>query len=218
MRATIYLIRHAESLANKASATIGQPDGEPLSAEGKIQAKKLNDILKKINKPGKYIKIFSSPTRRALDTAKIALDGIDPGFKNIKILEDLTEMRHGEWTNKSRDIYKNAEVQENIRRYPADFKAPGGESKKMVEERMDRTLRKLAESHVTELQSAEEDTEEIILVFTHGVAIKCFLAGITGCSHADSHLIPIDNTSITKVVFEEYKWKIIFQNNADHLK
>jgi len=64
----ILLIRHGQSQANLEGIVQGNMDS-PLSATGIQQARKLQQFL-----PQTYDHIYSSPLRRALDTALLAMD------------------------------------------------------------------------------------------------------------------------------------------------
>lgn len=66
----IYIVRHGETDSNKAGKLMGQRIDESLNAEGLKQARKLAEDLAL----DKFDVIFSSPLKRAVETAKIISD------------------------------------------------------------------------------------------------------------------------------------------------
>ncbi|TYB31933.1 MAG: histidine phosphatase family protein, partial [Candidatus Mcinerneyibacterium aminivorans] len=62
----IYFVRHGETKGNKEKKFRGRTD-YPLNENGKNQAKKLKEKLKKY----KFDKLLTSPLKRAHETAKI---------------------------------------------------------------------------------------------------------------------------------------------------
>ena len=65
----IYIVRHGETDWNKEHRIQGHVD-IPLNDQGKLDAKKAKDKLKKV----KFDVVFSSPLSRAYETAKIITD------------------------------------------------------------------------------------------------------------------------------------------------
>ncbi len=89
---TIYLIRHAESTANTKLWLIGGRSNQvELSTLGKQQAKELGLRLEQLKVEG--LPVYSSPAKRTLDTAKIALKL--SSSRGIKIIDDLQEVSAG---------------------------------------------------------------------------------------------------------------------------
>ncbi|PKM91913.1 MAG: phosphohistidine phosphatase SixA, partial [Euryarchaeota archaeon HGW-Euryarchaeota-1] len=76
----IYIVRHGDALE-------GEPDElRELSEKGKKQAKKVGKILKNLD--AEISEIFSSPLKRAIQTAEIITEGINFNGE-IKITELL---------------------------------------------------------------------------------------------------------------------------------
>lgn len=110
---TIYLIRH--STPNR----INVPNKEiPLSEEGILKANKLKDIID-INT---IDEVYSSSYKRAYETAKILSD-------NVIIDSRLDERKIGDLTNVPKSMWIT-------QLYDEDAKAPNGESRKEVTNRM----------------------------------------------------------------------------------
>ena len=89
-----------------------------------------------------------------------------------------------------------------------NFTPPNGESQKTVEERMINWVEE------TLLNNYRDDS--VVGVFTHGMAIKCFLRGVIGFSPKITYKIPLDNTSITRLTYSK-RWDILAIGDSSHL-
>lgn len=102
-----YFFRHGQTNENEAGERYGTGTDAWLTKSGEEQAKKLNQFLF-----DKNIDIaYSSPLKRAVDTAKIAV-----GNPDIKIITDerLTETAFGFWYDK--DDEKQKHIMDNFNR------------------------------------------------------------------------------------------------------
>lgn len=86
MKTTLLLVRHGETEWNKLGKFQGCTDIE-LSKDGINQAENL-----KLKLNEEFDVIYSSPLKRAYETAKILAKD-----KDITILEDIREINFGEW-------------------------------------------------------------------------------------------------------------------------
>ena len=124
---SIYIFRHGETDWNVQRRFQGHTD-IPLNENGRSQAKELGKVIKDLN----LEVILSSDLSRAVETAKIATDGL-----NIPIIKtkNLREAILGEPEGKLRDEIIQQYGQESWERWlssdPADmdFAYPGGETK-----------------------------------------------------------------------------------------
>lgn len=88
----LYILRHAQSMANKTHKVVGSQDS-PLSDLGRRQAEIAGQTIKKhLN----FDVIISSPLSRALETAQIVAKQIELNPKQIIALPDLRERDLGE--------------------------------------------------------------------------------------------------------------------------
>lgn len=120
----IYLVRHGQSLSNISQRFSGITDVE-LSDLGKEQAKKAGLILNRY-----YIKnIFSSPLKRAHDTAKI-IAGVIQHKNQIIIENSLMEINFGLFENLTwEEIYLKYENEaQNWLNQKLQYRFPQGES------------------------------------------------------------------------------------------
>lgn len=153
MDVQIVLVRHGETAWSKLGKHTGRTDLE-LTTTGKEQAVRVGQTLKEWN----FTRRFSSPFKRALDTAK--LSGV-PG--PVEQLQDLAEWDYGELEGKT-----NSEI---VNEFPYFDKwsvkeVPGGESVEDVGKRAARV--------VDELEKAAQNGP--IVVFAHGHLLSVLVA------------------------------------------
>lgn len=126
----IYLFRHAQSLDNENHIFCGWRDPD-LSKKGKIDCAELAELLKFKD----FTLVYSPDLRRNLETVTAVLK-FHPKTKTV-IDERLRERNYGELQGRTHlQIMKdNLELYLKYHR-SYDFPPPGGESIKMVEERV----------------------------------------------------------------------------------
>lgn len=202
MSTILYIIRHAEAEGNKYRIFHGITDSS-LTPNGINQAKK---VARSLSKYG-IKKIYSSDLKRAYDTAKEFSDitGID-----INTSEQLREIDGGLW--------ENMPWSELAEKYPDEFysweksphkhKMPQGESITDLRIRAWKILDKIA----------YENRGNTVAIFTHGTVIKVLIGLINKIDFAELKNIKWhENTSVTKVIYENDDFEIKFEGNYDHL-
>lgn len=155
----ILLVRHGESEANAEGRLQGRLD-LPLSERGRAQARQLGAWLARHRV--EWDVVYSSPLRRARQTAEILLAEVASGSKEIETDAELCEMDVGNLEGLSR-----ADI---LARYPeflarpitelADFSAFGGESYVALTARIEGIIRRWVERH--------RAAEQRLLVVAHG--------------------------------------------------
>lgn len=198
----VYFFRHAESVANTSPEIIGgRSNHSPLSSLGQRQALQLRERL--LRERIELDEVYSSPAVRCIQTGKIAL----PNY-SLTIDDRLQELDQGEWTGKNR---KEMYTPEAINKMNADhwnFKAQEGESQAEVAKRMKEFL----------IEKIENADRKIVLgIFGHGGAIKYTLADLFDMNKQIAWRIPIDNTSITCIRYQEGLWIPAKINDSAHL-
>lgn len=161
---TILLVRHGENDWVKKHRLAGWIEGVRLNENGRQQAVAAADRLAAL--PVKAL--YSSPVLRCRETAEfIATNQNLP----VNILEDVGEVRYGEWEGKK--IKKLAKKKEwfTVQFYPSRMKFPGGETLRQVQARGVDALETLAEAH---------NNNDIIVVVSHADLIKLVLAHYLG--------------------------------------
>lgn len=201
----IYFIRHAESEMNdKWSHLIGGRSNEAhLTEKGNSQAKLLGKRLKE--REDSFDEVYTSISNRAIETAKQA------GFNEERIIKasEIVELSQGDWELKpKKEVYTDDLIKE-INKDNWNFTPPNGESQRNVEERMLKWVK--------EKLFPRYDQDPKIAVFTHGVAIKCLLRGIMDFRSPMTRKVDLENTSITRLKYDEEGWHVISVNDTSHL-
>ena len=132
MKLHIYLFRHGQTTFNRDKIFTGWKDAK-LTKKGILDARKVAAKLK-----GKRIDVaFCSHTSRSRDTLKEVLR-FHPECKAIVVNDSIIERSYGKFAGKKHqtiiDRYGQAEYDKWHRAY--DYPPPGGESLRMVEERV----------------------------------------------------------------------------------
>lgn len=165
MATTIVLVRHGETDWNRERRFQGHAD-VPLNDEGRRQALELADRL-----AGEaYSAAYSSPLKRALETAQILASRL--GFE-IEQRENLKEVDVGSWCGLTTTEVERR-YPEGFRRWARDWSGgwPDGETYDDLGRRVVADLQTIAARH----------PEGRVLAVTHGGAIRAVLAAIAGLS------------------------------------
>lgn len=197
----IYLIRHGRTEYNILGKYQGISDIS-LNEIGEIQSKKLVNYFKDI----KIDKIFISNLKRTNETIKYLSD-----YKNIQpeIIEGLNELNGGYFEGKTDSelipLYAN-EVN-NLRHNLPMFNPPNGESSKKAYERIIKTISEIV---------TKTDYKNIIIV-SHGLVLMLFLGYISNIPFDKIEHIYLENTSVSKICFNNNKFDIEYINDFKHL-
>ena len=215
---SISLIRHGQSEVNVCPNIIGQGSDVKLTELGKQQAFLLG---KRFDREGiVFDHVYSSTYLRALDTAKISL----ADFKNNIIeVEELREYDCGDWKGHDRKETLNNDIRLKMGYLNMAFMPPNGETQNMVERRASNWLENtiLYNDTFHSLCKYRKDTGNSpmnIAVYSHGVTIRCLLHYVAGFDRTFLWKIDIDNTSISKLSFNRFGWRICSINDCGHLK
>ena len=200
---TLYLTRHGETVWNTQKRMQGWNDS-PLTELGVKQAKWLGERLEK-----EIIDvIYASPSGRAFKTAEIVRRN-----KNIEIIprDNLREINMGNLEGKDQECLMREYENEihNFWNAPSVYVPCNGETFTEVQDRA-----------VEEIMNiAKENEGKNILVVTHTVVLKCFMAYVNNQ--------PIDKiwdppythqTSLTKVEIDGNDIKVIMHADTSHHK
>jgi broad specificity phosphatase PhoE len=178
----LYLIRHGETAANANDPPIlqGQSLNLSLNDNGRLQAEKTARFLEQKN----VQKIYASPMKRAAETASI----INKSGLTIKFVDDIVEACLGTWEGLT-----FPQIQQ---KYPVDYQwfigdtgnrcYLGGESYAKVLDRITPFFKSL-------------NLEENIVVVSHGIVNKAFLANKLGIPLSFAKNLPQDNCGINMI-------------------
>jgi len=157
MGVKLFLIRHGQTEWNLEGRYQGSMDTD-LTETGKIQARLAKEYLEKVD----FSNIYSSPLRRAIDTAKIIADGRQG---DIKIKEELKELNFGKWEG-----LKFGEIDDKFHEDYQDWlsdpfnnKPTGGESFKQLLKRVIKGI--------DEIIAENEDGSDVAVVAHGGVIV-----------------------------------------------
>lgn len=160
----LYLLRHGQTDMNVERRMQGRTDTE-LNDEGRNQAAGLAKEIEKLNLNPKVI--YSSPLKRAKDTAKIAL-GVSED--DLVIAEELIEISFGPYELQKRDSLSK-DVEEAIFIKPGIIPIPEG-----VESFFDLMERSAGFVNMIREKYSPEDT---VVCVSHGSLIQSVIMSIT---------------------------------------
>tara|TARA_R110002110_G_scaffold21167_21_gene84513 strand:- start:1196 stop:1759 length:564 start_codon:yes stop_codon:yes gene_type:complete len=159
---SLYILRHGETTWNASGRLQGHFHAD-LTDKGRGQAQAQNAILKGRDLAG--FCALSSPQTRALDTARLALAGLD---KEIVPEPALSEIGLGDWAGRTRaDLLAQTKARDGFDLYDL---APGGEGLQALHTRCTQFLKQL---------------EQPTIVITHGMTSRMLRLILTGRPIAD---------------------------------
>lgn len=201
MPATIFLVRHAQSEANRDGVFSGHDD-PPLTDHGRAQAAALQRRLRDVD----IARVWTSDLARAGETARLIV-----GQRSIPITTDerLREMNFGEWEGKAEDFLAEhfRANWDELMRPSADFRAPGGESLAEVRARMTAVYNDV----VTSIPDG------VALLVSHGNAIGALLAALLGMPFENSWRLQLANGGLTRIHHVDDTPVIVHLNDTSHL-
>ena len=196
----LYLIRHAETAYNREGRVQGHIESS-LSRLGSRQAKRIGERLGYIE----FVAAYSSPSKRALQTSKIAFGGA----LAVETREGLREIRLGKWEGQKASVLR--------RRYPRDVqlwfhqpsavRIPGAETVGQFRRRVVREVNHIRKEH---------PVGEIAVV-THGGVICAYLTSVLGMKLDDLWRFKIRNASVTRVLFPQDRARVDLLGDIHHL-
>lgn len=201
---TFYLIRHGQTEWNRERRIQGHLDVK-LSDLGREQARRTGQALR-----GEGIEfLYASDLSRALETATIIAEQL--GIPVTGTLCDLREINFGRWEGMSIEEIATAEP-EAYARWREDTvnqPVPGGESFRMMAERVLRCMADLGEKH----------PRNKVAVVTHGGPVVYTLGTIMELNLEERLQLKIANCSISIVQYEPRtgEWKVLQVNDTSHL-
>lgn len=194
--AKIYLIRHAESIANTKGIYQGQTHDTGLSLLGRKQARALVKAFRQI----KFDIVFSSPLKRSLETAQNISE-------KIVVEKDIIETNHGLWEGLSKNEVSARwpKIYKNWNKTPSEVQFPEGEKFTDTAKRASRWFKELIKKDGT------------FAVVTHINIIQSILCKISGLSLNRIWDFNLQPTSVTLIQSHSLA-KIVFINKTDHLE
>ena len=202
MKTTIMLIRHGETEWNILGKFQGSTD-IPLSNEGIRQAFMLKERLK-----SDFDYIFSSPLKRAYETAKILCD---ESGKQVSVAEEIREINFGEWEGLTVKgiAEKYPDIFNEWRNDKREGKFCGGDMS---------TLNASIRAKNCIMEIANKHKGKKIVIVAHGGIIKAGLIGIFEWDMSMYHKIALGNTCVNTITFnDDMKPALLGLNDTNHL-
>ncbi len=184
----VILVRHGTTEWALNGRHTGKTD-IPLTPEGEAAAEKVGATLA----PLRLDAAWSSPRRRALDTARIAL-GDDA---EIRITELLAEWDYGDYEGITTPDIRKIAPEWNL----WTDGCPNGESPTEVQDRVDKLIEKL------------EETDGTVACFAHGHILRALAARWIGAKLALGKVLVL-STATVSVLGSEHGARVISRWNA----
>ena len=212
-RCEFYFIRHGESESN---ATPGFAAGTnfdaPLTDLGATQATLLG---KRLRAEGiEFDLVYSSSLDRAIKTARLMLDAMGEPERDYPKVDDIIEQQIPGWRGVPVEEVHTPENRVYMLEKGPDFVPPQGESLRMVQRRVSGWL----EREIIYNESLTSEPQNLrVAVVGHGTASRCLFQYIMGFRDSMLSRMAIDNTSISRFVFDRRGWSVVRLNDASHL-
>lgn len=199
----IYLIRHAESIANTQGIYQGQSYDSDLSPLGIKQAERLGQRLQNVA----FDAMYTSPLKRTAKTAEM-VQRLQRIPVDIVHVNRLKEINHGDWEGKTKEEIQTRwpELYGQWQQEPHRVTFPNGESLMDVERRILGWFSKII---------AREQT---VAVVTHGAVIQTLLCHIHGFPLADFWKMPHASSASMTLIESHSPARVAHHNDISHLE
>lgn len=196
----VWLVRHGEAETNLTNKDFiaGRSNWAELTPLGIMQSCSLRPFLNNIS----FDKVFCSPAVRAQATARYAIS------KKPILVPQILEINLGSWEGMPRNKVYTKSLLKKLKKDEWRFLPPHGESQEQV-------FKRTYEFLIKELSSLSDNSR--IICFTHGYVIKFLLAGLSLVSKNGVFRLPIANSSITILSYNDGVFSLKLKNNTDHL-
>lgn len=199
--ARFILARHGETKWNVDKVFRGRSE-VPLDDIGVRQA----ELLGKYLSDSKLDAIYSSPVKRALDTANIVA-----GYQRIRtrIADGLTDLDFGEWQSLSEQVVRQRypTLLDEWHNSPHKIKMPGGESLEDVRRRA-----------VEVVSNILPEYHGNVLLVSHRVVIKVLVCSLLGLDNSHFWNIGQDVGGITVFNYVNERFVLTKHNDTSHLR
>ncbi len=178
----LLLVRHGQTDWNIERRVMGTKP-VPLNVLGRSQARQMAKGLKNVP----IHAIYTSPLRRALQTAQLILKGRD----SVPLVEEegLNEINYGDWVGR---LFSDVPELSTYFNKPTTVTIPNGEALADVQRRAIAAIDKMREKH----------TEQRVLGISHADVIKLILIHYLRMTIDDMQKFRIDNGSLSVIRFD----------------
>src|SRR5688500_9765497 len=194
--ALVLLVRHATTEATGRLLT-GWSPGHHLDEPGRAQAEAVAERLA----PIRLAAVYSSPLERCAQTAEAVAARQN---LTVQAVEDLGEVRYGDWTGKPLKVLARTKLWRQLLRAPPQIRFPNGETLGEVQARAVAAVNEIAAKH----------PRRTIAVCSHADVIRLLLAHYSG-THIDLfQRTAISTASVSAVVLEGGSPRILRVNDT----
>ncbi|MFI5277769.1 MAG: histidine phosphatase family protein [Ktedonobacterales bacterium] len=205
----IYFVRHGDALPGQDEVVLGDYDAQALSELGRRQALALATRMA-FYKP---TAVYSSPTGRAVQTARATADALG---LTVAIDDDLREVELGP-IGGDLNTTDPAEVSKLLRlrlREIAHIAVSGGRWSAIPGSETTEHLRARITSAVGRIH--QRHPGERVAIFSHGGAINAFFADLLGLDR--DYFFPAANTSVSVARVQGERRLLMALNDISHLR
>lgn len=200
----IVMIRHGRARCADESIIGGFEGCTGLTAEGRAQVAALRARLERTGELGEIDVVLTSMLPRAVDTAHLLAPALGTDPASVHRDCDLCELHVGEADGLPWDEWRSVHGEAFDADHDRPF-APGGESVNEFADRIERTVRRLADEHVG----------RTVVVVCHGGVISYWMKRLLG---APDVWFDVENTSLTEWrVGPQTDWALARFNDHAHL-
>lgn len=179
----------------------GWTPGVHLNDAGRQQVQALSERLGDLP----IAAVYSSPLERTIETAQ-AIAG--PRNLPIRVVEDVGEVRYGEWQGAElKELYKH-ELWPGVQFYPSGTRFPGGETLGEAQMRAVAAIDRLRAQH----------PKQIFAVVGHADLIKLVIAYYIGMHIDLFQRLMISPASLTAIAFERMGPRLLAFNDTGSLE
>lgn len=206
----ITLVRHAKSSANEELDKIGWRSEWAYLVEEWIQQARL--LWERLKKEWTYFDwMVCSTALRTRQTADEVCSIIWFDTNRIEYCEKLIELSHWDWEWKDRNTLRTPEVLKRMDDETWDYRSPGWESQREVEDRMREIILESA------IKYYEKWKIKKICAVTHWLSSKCLIRRLLNLNPLFTRKLKMDNTGITKIIFDWTNFYLSTINDNRHL-
>ena len=210
----IYFIRHGESESN---ATPGLAAGTnfdaPLTKLGHQQAKLLGKRFK--NDKIHFDKVYCSTLTRAIQTTENIFIGMESPNNSFQKVPAIIEQQVPGWRGIPIEEAYAGETMAYMMEKGRDFVGPDGESIREVQKRATNWL----EDELIYNRKLCRDPQTLtVAIIGHGNTMRSIFHYIMGFDQRLIYKIGVDNTSISRFLFNGKGWSVVCLNDSSHLK
>ena len=188
----IFLLRHAQSIANEKGILAGRMESVELSKKGLAE----REALEKRLSGAKFDLILSSPIQRCVET-------IINLYSAPKIAHEFQEVDYGDWTGKKMSSLSRKKSWQEIHKNPASVRFPNGE-----------TLPEVQTRALLGLDLHVDQKKKNVLISTHADVVKVLLLHALGTHLNNIDKLQISNASVSVIDVKGRDFRVVKVNDT----